>query len=328
MIKDVSFDAVDNQGCTPIFYAIEHNHEEIVKKLWERPPFYNLYALRSPLIFCFYVLERLGLRSVMVTVQAVWLNRSVIKLTEQDVNRLELHLRECLKRLRPNVVTQVDGFDLHDRILDSALVAKIVSPLFGRQMQRTLPTASVYSDNANNIIDLIFDNNNTLQNISTSKLSNNTHTPNESRSINREILACSVKLSLFWSNCPETCFIKAEAQFASKGITQDPIADFTRDPPATNKYEGGAEVSVFPLFKLPNNKKSSDITLTAEKVSTINTYGKKLLNINLNLRRDFPFAFLIADISRLIIRAVFVTKYSLLVDVKRTRLLDSLTNIE
>uniref|UniRef100_A0A1A9VDE0 Glutamyl/glutaminyl-tRNA synthetase class Ib catalytic domain-containing protein n=1 Tax=Glossina austeni TaxID=7395 RepID=A0A1A9VDE0_GLOAU len=38
-----------------------------------------------------------------------------------DVNGLELHLRECLKRLRPNVVTQVDGFD--DRILDSALGA-------------------------------------------------------------------------------------------------------------------------------------------------------------------------------------------------------------
>uniref|UniRef100_A0A1A9V9R0 SAM domain-containing protein n=1 Tax=Glossina austeni TaxID=7395 RepID=A0A1A9V9R0_GLOAU len=33
MIKDVSFDAVDNQGCTPIFYAIEHNHGEIVKIL-------------------------------------------------------------------------------------------------------------------------------------------------------------------------------------------------------------------------------------------------------------------------------------------------------
>uniref|UniRef100_A0A1A9X3M9 Acyl-coenzyme A oxidase n=1 Tax=Glossina brevipalpis TaxID=37001 RepID=A0A1A9X3M9_9MUSC len=46
-----------------------------------------------------------------------------IKLTEQDVNRLELHLQECLKRLRVNAVALVDGFDLHDRILDSALGA-------------------------------------------------------------------------------------------------------------------------------------------------------------------------------------------------------------
>uniref|UniRef100_A0A1A9VP24 Acyl-CoA oxidase C-terminal domain-containing protein n=1 Tax=Glossina austeni TaxID=7395 RepID=A0A1A9VP24_GLOAU len=46
-----------------------------------------------------------------------------IKLTEQDVSGLESHLQERLKRLRPNVVTLVDGFDLHDRILDSALGA-------------------------------------------------------------------------------------------------------------------------------------------------------------------------------------------------------------
>lgn len=35
LIKDVSFDAVDNQGCTPIFHAIEKNHVEVVKLLVE-----------------------------------------------------------------------------------------------------------------------------------------------------------------------------------------------------------------------------------------------------------------------------------------------------
>ncbi|XP_017087716.2 ankyrin repeat, SAM and basic leucine zipper domain-containing protein 1 [Drosophila bipectinata] len=35
MIKEVSFDAVDNKGCTPIFHAIEHNHIEVVKILVE-----------------------------------------------------------------------------------------------------------------------------------------------------------------------------------------------------------------------------------------------------------------------------------------------------
>lgn len=33
LINEVSFDAVDNQGCTPIFHAIEHNHADIVKLL-------------------------------------------------------------------------------------------------------------------------------------------------------------------------------------------------------------------------------------------------------------------------------------------------------
>ncbi|XP_043662960.1 poly [ADP-ribose] polymerase tankyrase [Drosophila teissieri] len=35
LIKDVSFDAVDNQGCTAIFHAIEKNHVEVVKLLME-----------------------------------------------------------------------------------------------------------------------------------------------------------------------------------------------------------------------------------------------------------------------------------------------------
>ncbi|KAH8284607.1 hypothetical protein KR018_005460, partial [Drosophila ironensis] len=35
MIKDVSFDAVDNNGCTPIFHAIEGNHIEVARLLVE-----------------------------------------------------------------------------------------------------------------------------------------------------------------------------------------------------------------------------------------------------------------------------------------------------
>ncbi|KAH8355063.1 hypothetical protein KR093_004597, partial [Drosophila rubida] len=35
LIKEVSFDAVDNQGCTPIFFAVENNHADIVKLLIE-----------------------------------------------------------------------------------------------------------------------------------------------------------------------------------------------------------------------------------------------------------------------------------------------------
>lgn len=34
-----------------------------------------------------------------------------------------MRLESCLKRLRPNAVALVDSFDLHDRVLDSALGA-------------------------------------------------------------------------------------------------------------------------------------------------------------------------------------------------------------
>ncbi|XP_017078964.1 probable peroxisomal acyl-coenzyme A oxidase 1 [Drosophila eugracilis] len=46
-----------------------------------------------------------------------------IDLTDQDVTKLEVRLESCLKRLRPNAVNLVDSFDLHDRVLDSALGA-------------------------------------------------------------------------------------------------------------------------------------------------------------------------------------------------------------
>lgn len=34
---------------------------------------------------------------------------------------MELRLEQCLVKIRPNAVAIVDGFDLHDRVLDSAL---------------------------------------------------------------------------------------------------------------------------------------------------------------------------------------------------------------
>lgn len=46
-----------------------------------------------------------------------------IELTDKDVTNLEMRLESCLKRLRPNAVALVDSFDLHDRVLDSALGA-------------------------------------------------------------------------------------------------------------------------------------------------------------------------------------------------------------
>lgn len=66
-------------------------------------------------------------------------------------------------------------------------------------------------------------------------------------------------------------------------------------------------------------KKSSDITLTAANGSTVNTYGKKLLNINLNIRHSFPFVVMIVNISKLII-GDFSSKYDLLIDVRYKRL--------
>lgn len=57
------------------------------------------------------------------------------------------------------------------------------------------------------------------------------------------------------------------------------------------------------------------------------TYGKKLLNIDLGLRREFPFIFVIADISKPIIGADFLSKYGILIDIKHRCLIDPLTKL-
>lgn len=44
-----------------------------------------------------------------------------INITGSDIDYLEHRLAECLKNMRPNAIALVDGFDFHDRVLDSAL---------------------------------------------------------------------------------------------------------------------------------------------------------------------------------------------------------------
>lgn len=89
----------------------------------------------------------------------------------------------------------------------------------------------------------------------------------------------------------------------------------------------GADISVIPRNALINYKKDKDTSLTAANGTTISTFGKKMLTITLNLRRNFPFIFTIADVSRPIIGADFLHKFGIIVDIKNHRLIDSTTHL-
>lgn len=91
--------------------------------------------------------------------------------------------------------------------------------------------------------------------------------------------------------------------------------------------DSGADISVLPISKFKNDKRASDVILTAANGSRIQTYGRKLLNVNLGLRREFPFIFTIANIEKPIIGADFLHKYGLLIDIKNRSLIDPLTNL-
>lgn len=99
----------------------------------------------------------------------------------------------------------------------------------------------------------------------------------------------------------------------------------------TNKLkflvDSGADISVLPAAKFRSDKRISDVVLTAANGSEIHTYGKKMLNVNLGLRREFPFIFTIAKIDRPIIGADFLHKYGLLIDIRNKTLIDPLTKL-
>jgi transposase InsO family protein len=88
----------------------------------------------------------------------------------------------------------------------------------------------------------------------------------------------------------------------------------------------GAEVSVL-AAKMKHRVTPSDYNLFAANGSPIKTYGQKTMCLNLGLRRDFKWTFIIADVRNSIIGADFLSKYKLLVDLHARRLRDQVTDL-
>ncbi|XP_064485975.1 uncharacterized protein LOC135398503 [Ornithodoros turicata] len=88
----------------------------------------------------------------------------------------------------------------------------------------------------------------------------------------------------------------------------------------------GAEVSVVP--PAPGDKKRCIAsTLEAANGCPIPTYGERLGTLDLGLRRNFRWVFLVAQVKHPIIGADFLAHFCLLVDMSRRGLLDTQTNL-
>lgn len=89
----------------------------------------------------------------------------------------------------------------------------------------------------------------------------------------------------------------------------------------------GADVSVIPKTHFKDRQAIPNECLFAANKTVIKTYGKRLLSLDLGLRREFKHVFIIADVDRPIIGADFLEKFNLLVDLKNKRLLDNITEL-
>lgn len=76
----------------------------------------------------------------------------------------------------------------------------------------------------------------------------------------------------------------------------------------------GSDLCCFPKKLLGNKHENADFNLSAANGTTIKTYGCHTLRLNLGLRREFKWNFIIADVDTAIIGADFMAYYNLLPD--------------
>lgn len=90
----------------------------------------------------------------------------------------------------------------------------------------------------------------------------------------------------------------------------------------------GTDLSVIPYTNFGMSVKNDNTcSLCAANGTKIDTYGYKLLNIDLGLRRNFTHSFILAAVNRPIIGANFLLKFKILVDLGSRKLYDSQTSL-
>lgn len=100
-----------------------------------------------------------------------------------------------------------------------------------------------------------------------------------------------------------------------------------RSSNTTFLIDTGADVSVVPPL---NRSKISPtgIKLYAANGTPINTYGERVLKLDLGLRRCFQWSFIVADVKQPIIGSDFLSHFDLLIDVKNNAIIDKITSLK
>ena len=89
----------------------------------------------------------------------------------------------------------------------------------------------------------------------------------------------------------------------------------------------GSDLSVFPRKLVPGRRERTSYDLFAANGTPIPTYGGHTLTLNLGLRRDFTWRFVVADVQIQIIGVDLLGNFGLLVDCRNNRILDGITSL-
>ena len=88
-----------------------------------------------------------------------------------------------------------------------------------------------------------------------------------------------------------------------------------------------SNLSVFPRRLLPECRVRINYSLYAANGTTIPTYRWISRSLNLGLRRDFTWRFIVVEVNLPIIGVDFLSHFSLLVDCRNNRLLEGITSL-
>lgn len=104
---------------------------------------------------------------------------------------------------------------------------------------------------------------------------------------------------------------------------------FVTDQTSKVQYliDTGSDLCCFPRRLLKGRFVTSGYDLSAANGSSIQTYGDISLCLNLGLRRDFQWNFVVADVGTPIIGSDFLSYYNLLPDCRHKRLIDGETKL-
>lgn len=104
---------------------------------------------------------------------------------------------------------------------------------------------------------------------------------------------------------------------ATTGGSSPPCRMFVLDRTSNTKFliDTGADISVIPPTHL-DKRRANNYHLYAANHGTIQTYGERALNLNLELRRPIKWIFCIADVPYPIIGADLIHKFGLIVDLR------------
>lgn len=87
----------------------------------------------------------------------------------------------------------------------------------------------------------------------------------------------------------------------------------------------GSDLCVFPKSLLKQRRQHCKLELSAANGTAIKTYGYAHFILNIGLRRDFAWQFIVADVTKAIIGVDFLSYYNLVVDVRNKQLIDGCT---